>query len=567
MFKTRESAYFSLVVLLIVVSMILGGCGSAKTPAPGATPTVGIASPQPTPNSQTGKKVATIVWLQEFDSLNPMYSNMWYSTVTEQLWDCWAWNFDEKNDPMPYLVTEIPSLQNGDISADGMTITLHLKDGLKWSDNVPLTSEDFRFTWVMHTDMHNTVASSIPYSMVKSIETPDPLTVVMHFDTPFAPYITMWKGIIPAHILQPVFDATGTLDNAEWNMKPTVGCGPYVFAQWESGSFASFTINENFWGPKPKIDEVYFRFVPDNAAQTAALKTGDGDLGTFFPYSDIPALKSAGLNIITEPNGQNEGMFFVINPKVGNPGMADVNVRKAIAMGIDREGITRDLMLGLTSVPASYWDSFPYYNNPPLQNYPYDPEAAKKLLDQAGWVDSNGDGVREKNGVKLDFTYGTTTGEPRQDVQAVVKQQLALIGIKVELQSFESDTYFDQNGPAAKGQIDIMEWTDGPSVPDPDVYYWYCSEIPTTDYPAGSNWQYLCDNELDALLTKQTSEIDPVERQKTFTQINQIFYDKVYWLGLWQEPDRWAVNPRLTGVKFSGVTPFFNISEWDLTNK
>jgi peptide/nickel transport system substrate-binding protein len=565
----RKSVVYTLFALLVAASMVLSGCGGTPPVitqiSSGDTPAASL-TPQPSPTAVAAKKVATIIWLQEFDSLNPMYSNMWYSTVTQQLWDCWAWNFDEKNDPVPYLVTEIPSVQNGGISADGKTITLHLRDGLKWSDNVPLTSEDFRFTWAMSVDSHNTVASAYPYNKMTSVEAPDPKTVVIHFADPFAPWIVMWKGIIPAHILQPVFDAAGTLDKAEWNLKPTVGCGPYVFAKWESSSYARFTINSNYWGQKPKIDEIFFRFVPDNTAQTASLKTGDGDLGTFFPYSDVPALKNAGLSIITEPNGQNEGLFFVINPNVGNPGLADVSVRKAIAMAIDRESINKNLMLGLTNVPASYWDSLPFYNNPPVQNYPYDPVAANALLDQAGWQ-LGSDGVREKNGIRLDLTYGTTTGQPRQDVQAVLKQQLAAVGIKVELQSYESDTFFAQDGPAAKGQVDIMEWTDGPSIPDPDIYYWYCNEIPTADYPAGSNWQYLCDNELDALLTKQTTQVDPVERQKTISQINQIFHDKVYWLGLWQEPDRWAVNPRLTGVKFSGVTPFFNISEWDLSPK
>jgi peptide/nickel transport system substrate-binding protein len=531
----------------IVLSMLLGGCGAGASKSTG--------------------KVATILWSQDFDSLNPMYSNMWFSTVTQQLWDCWAWNFDEKNEPFPNLVSEIPSIANGGLSADGKSITLHLRDGLKWSDKQPLTSADFRFTWAMHMDTHNTVASAYPYNMISSIETPDAKTVVMKFDAPFAPWVTLWRGIIPEHILKPVFDADGTLDKADWNSAPTVGCGPYVFAEWSKAQYARFVINDNYWGKKPKINEIFFRIVSDTAAQTAALKNGDGVLGTFFPYSDVPALKSAGLNVVTEPNGQNEGLFFVVNDKVGNPGLADVAVRQAIAMSIDRESINKNLMLGLTQTPASYWDSLPFYNNPPVKNYPYDPEGAKKLLDQAGWVDSNGDGSRDKNGVELVLTYGTTISEIRQNVQAVIQQQLAAVGIKVELQSYESDAFFAQDGPAARGEVDIMQWTDGPSVPDPDVYYWYCSEIPTADYPAGSNWQYICDEKLDSLLTLQTSQVDPNERQKTISQINQIFHDKVYWLGLWQEPDRWAVSPRLTGVKFSGVTPFFNVAEWDLKNK
>jgi peptide/nickel transport system substrate-binding protein len=547
---TKKTVLYSVFATLVVASLVLGGCGANKTPA--------------------APKVATFIWTQEFDSLNPMYSNMWFSTVTQQLWDCWAWNFDQNNEPLPYLVTEMPSTQNGGISADGKTITLHLKDGLKWSDNVSLTSEDFRFTWAMHIDSHNTVASAYPYDKMTSVETPDPRTVVIHFDTPFAPWVIMWKGIIPAHILQPVFDSQKTLDKADWNMKPTVGCGPYVFTEWESGSFARFTVNKNFWGTKPKIDEIFMRFVPDDASQVAALTAGDGDLGTFISYNDIPKLKTAGINVVTQPSGYDEGMFFLVDTanQKGNPGLRDVAVRKAIAMGINREAIDRDLLLGMTKVPASYWDSLPFYNNPAMQNYAYDPEAAKKLLDQAGWVDSNGDSVRDKGGVELVLKYGTTVREIRQDVQAVVQQQLAAIGIKVDIQSYADDLYFSQDGPAAKGEIDIMEWSDGPSgFPDPDVYYWLCSEIPTPDYPAGGNWFYTCDPQLDALIQQQATEVDTAARQKTITQINQIMHDQVYWLGLWQDPDVWAIDSRLQNVKFSGVTPFFDITEWDMTSK
>jgi peptide/nickel transport system substrate-binding protein len=571
MLISRKSTLYAVFAVLLVANPILGGCGGVKTTAtPAATQAVS-ASPTPSEAAGTGKKVATFIWTEEFDSLSPLYSNMWFSTVTQQLWNCWPWNFDENNNPLPNLVTEMPSIENGDISADGATITLHLRDGLKWSDNQPLTSEDFRFTWAMSIDPKNTVASAYPYSKITSIETPDPKTVVIHFDGPFAPWLTTFHGIIPAHILQPVYTADGTLDKAEWNTKPYVGCGPYVFDTWESGSYARFTVNQNYWGTKPKIDEIFIRFVPSNASQINDLISGGGDLSTFFPYNEIPKLKKAGLTIMTEPTGLNEGLFFLIdtNNKLGNPGLRDINVRKAIAMAIDREAIVRDLLLGMTTVPASYWSALPpFWDNPPLQNYPYDPQAAKDILDQAGWTDSNGDGVRDKDGVELDLVYGTTTeNETRQNVQAVIQQQLAEVGIKVELKTYSSDSYFAQDGPAATGQVDIMEWSDGPLVPDPDVYYWYCSEIPTADYPSGSNWQYLCDKDLDALSAKQLTQVDPVERQKTISQMNQIFYDKVYWLGLWVDPDLWAVGPRLTGVKFSGGTPFFNITDWDLVNK
>jgi len=256
-----------------------------------------------------------------------------------------------------------------------------------------------------------------------------------------------------------------------------------------------------------------------------------------------------------------------LNEEKSNPAMFDVNVRKAIAMSIDREGIVRDLLLGLPKVPASFWDALSYYNNPPLTNYPYDPEAAKALLDEAGWVDANGDGIREKDGVDLVIEHATTIREIRQDAQAVMQQQLADVGIKLNVNPVDDTLYFASyadSGPAAKGEYDIQEWSDGPLFPDPDLYYWLCDQIPTDENPTGENWFYICDEELDSLIQLQSTQVDAAERQKTLSQINQLFYDKVYLIGLWQDPDVYAVGSRLKNVKFSGVTMFFNIAEWDL---
>jgi len=514
-----------------------------------------------------GDKVLTLIWTQEFDSLNPLYTNMWFTTVTHQVWLSWAWEFDQANNAFPKLVTELPSMENGGISEDGMVITMHLRDDLEWSDGEKLTADDFIFTWEMAINPANSVASTYPYDRISSIEAPDDTTVVINFIEPFAPWLaTLWHGILPAHILKPVFEAEGTIDNAPWNLAPTVGCGPYVLDTWESGSFARFVRNDNWWGEEPKIDEVFFRFVPDDASQVAALQAGDGDVGTFIAYSDVPTLQDAGITIVTEPSGYNEGMFFVINEELGHPALLDVKVRQAIAMGIDRVSMNEDLLLGLTQVPASFWDALAYYNDPPLENYPYDPAAAAALLDEAGWVDSNGNGVRDKDGVELELTYGTTIREIRQNAQAVIQQQLAEIGIAIEILSYDADIYFSSygDGPAASGELDIMEWSDGPIFPDADVYYWLCDEIPSDDYPDGTNWFFLCDPELDELVLAQSTQVDAAARQQSISRINQIFHDQVYWLGLWQDPDVWAVSSRVQNYKFSVVTPLYNIVEWDL---
>jgi peptide/nickel transport system substrate-binding protein len=493
---------------------------------------------------------------------------MWFTWTTWQMFDHWAWEYDQNNEPFPMLVTEIPSVENGGVNADGTVITMHLRDDMKWSDDAPLNADDFIFTWEMAVSPQNTVTTTYPYDMIESVTAPDPLTVVVTFSEPFAPWLAnLWHGILPAHILQPIYDSEGTIDNADWIKNPTVGCGPYNFAVWESGSYARFVRNDNYWGTPPIIDEIFIRFVPDDASQVAALKAGDADLGTFIAYSDVPTLQEANLDVVIEPSGYNEFMFFLVNAEKGHPALLDARVREAIALAINRDGINHDLHFDLTKTPTSFWDALPYYNDPPLQPYPYDPEQAKQLLDEAGWIDSNGNGIRDKDGVELEISHATTIREDRQDVQAVIQQDLADVGIKLDVNAVDDTLFFSsyaENGPAARGEYDIQEWSDGPLFPDPDIYYWLCDEIPSDDYPTGENWFYLCDPELDRLIQLQATQTDPVERRDTISQINQLFYDQVYIIGMWQDPDVYAIGPRLKNVKFSGVTMFYNIGEWDL---
>jgi peptide/nickel transport system substrate-binding protein len=390
----------------------------------------------------------------------------------------------------------------------------------------------------------------------------------MTFAEPFAPWVaTLWHGILPEHILGPVFEADGTIDQAEWNTAPTVGCGPYVFAEWESGSYARFVTHENYWGEKPLIDEIFTRFVPDDASQIAAMLSGDGDLGTFFSPSDIPTLEDAGIEIVWSFSGYNEGWYFNLDPEMGHPALQDVRVRQAIAMAFDRFSLCEDLLLGMTVPAVGHWDNSPYVD-PTLEPWPYDPVEANRLLDEAGWIDTNDDGTRDKDGVELILSYGTTNREIRTDTQAVAQQDLAEVGIGLELLNWDSDIFFGgygEDGPAATGQLDIFEFSTVVNFPDPDTAEWYCDEIPTDESPDGLNWQRVCDPVLEDLFRQEVSQVDFAERQQTFYEISRYIFDNVYWLGVWQDPDSFGIGSRLQNVKISGVTPFFNIVEWDIT--
>jgi peptide/nickel transport system substrate-binding protein len=570
--------------LLLTFSLVFSACApateapaveepAAEEPAAEEPAAEEPAAEEPAPEEPAAEepaapKIVTFAWTQEPDSLNPFYTDMWFSAILQQLYLCWAWEYDDQNQPFPHLVQEIPSLENGGLSEDGLTITLNLQDNIVWSDGTPITSADFKFTYDMVMADANAVNSQYPYDYLDSVETPDPLTVVMNFSEPFAAWeANFWHGILPAHILQPVFDAEGSLIEAEWNLAPAVGCGPYVYGEWESGSFLRFVKNENYWKGTALLDEIFLQFVPDDAAQTAALIAGDADLGTFPPLSDVPALEEAGLNIFSVNGGYAEGWFFNLRD-MASPAAKDLLVRKAIAMSIDRVAIVNDLLLGLSEPAETLWDALEAsgYVSPDIVPWEFDPDGAIAMLDDAGYVDNDGDGIREDpDGNPLTLIHGTTIRAIRQDIQAVAQQQLRDVGIDLQIQSWDADIFFGSYAdaaPPAVGDVDIMEWSDSTYFPDPDTDYWLCSQLPDDENPWGYNY-FTCDEDLDALFQAQLVETDPAKRVEIFHEISQYMHENVYWYGLYVDPDMWIVNSELTGVKFSGVTPFFNILEWD----
>jgi peptide/nickel transport system substrate-binding protein len=207
------------------------------------------------------------------------------------------------------------------------------------------------------------------------------------------------------------------------------------------------------------------------------------------------------------------------------------------------------------------------YVSPDIVPWTYDPEGARQLLEDNGYVDSDGDGIREdKDGNPLTLTHGTTIREIRQDNQAVTQQMLREVGIDLQIQSWDADLFFGSwadGSPAALGEVDIMEWSDSTAFPDPDHYYWLCSELPSDDYPWGANY-FGCDEYLDGLFQQQLGMLDPEARTEVIREITKYMHDQVYWLGIWDDPDMWIVGPRLANVSFSGVTPFYSIMEWDV---
>lgn len=518
--------------------------------------------------SMAQDNIVTVIFTQEPDTLNPLYTGMWFTSVTFELWISGAWVFDADLNPVPVLVAEIPSVENGGINEDGTVITLALRDDIVWSDGEPITSADFMFTYEMYTSPDNLISSAYPYdSAVIGVEAPDERTVVVTFAEPFAPWLgTLFRQVLPEHVLRPVFEDEGSLDDAAWNRAPTVGSGPFVFREWESGSHLLFDRNENYFGPLAKTDGVFIRIVEDDASQVAALINGDAEIGTFIAYSDLSQLEAAGVGYELAASGYNEHWLFNVNPETAHPAMTDVRVRKALQLAAPRQLVVDTLLEGRTYIPVTYWEGMPF-SNPNLEVPPYDPAAAAALLDEAGWVDSNGNGTRDKDGVELVLRYLTPPRQVRMDTQVVVQQAFSEVGIGLTLENPSYDVFWNTygaGGPIAAGQFDIGQWSaTTASFPDPDTDDFMCDERASEENPEGNNWSGFCDETLDALFKEQARTVDFDARVELFHQIGEIMADNAIWTGIWYDPDVWAVSEALLNVHISGEDPFWNCYDWE----
>ena len=516
-------------------------------------------------------KTVVIDLVQEPDTLNPYYSNMWFSQILKDVYLLGAWSYNDNVELVPRLVTEIPSRENGGINEDGTVITLKLRDDIFWSDGEPITSADFVFTYDMVTAPTNAVSTRDPFDpFIASVEAPDPQTVVVTFKEPYAPWPARLfiDGVLPKHVLEPVFEAEGTIDNAAWNRVPNVTSGPFVATEWESGSHILFERNENWFDGSATLDSIYVRVGVDDQTQIADLVAGNADIGTFFDNDAIPVLEEAGVNVFVVASGYNEGVFFNIRQDgTGHPALQDVNVRRALAMAYDRFTIVSELM-PLSHVVNSFWDGTPFAN-PDLEPLPYDPDGAMALLDEAGWVDTNGDGCRDKDGEELVLRFVTNQRGIRLAIAPVLQQQYAEVGVCLELFNYTSDQFFAtyaEDGITATGQFDIAEWSTNPDFPDPNARQWRCAEIATDENPAGINDQQVCDERLEELFDAQTVEVDPAARAAIFHEIDKIVQEELYWLGVFSDPDNWATSPRVLNARISGVpqSAFWNAYEWDV---
>ena len=309
------------------------------------------------------------------------------------------------------------------VSDDGLTWTVTIRDDVSFTDGEPLTAEDVAFTY-------NTVkaTSSVnDFTMLDSAEAADDTTVVFHMTTPYSiwPYTMAIVGIVPEH----------AYDSATYGSNP-IGSGRYTLVQWDRGEQIILEANPDYYGEAPKMKKVTILFMEEDAA-FLAVQAGQADLAyTSAVYADQ---SPTGYSLLSCESVDNRGINL---PTEGSPVTADLAVRRAINIGVDREEMIRNVLNGYGTPAYSVCDKLPWYN--PASEVAYDPEEAVRLLEEAGWVLGD-DGVRVKDGVRAELNILYSTGDSvRQALAADLSNQLAELGIACTTEGVGWDTAYDR---------------------------------------------------------------------------------------------------------------------------
>jgi len=472
---------------------------------------------------------------------------------------------------VPEMLEEIPTLANEGISPDGKTFTLKFKDGFKWHDGQPVTSEDFKFTWQFIVDPNTKAMTATGWEEIASIDTPDEFTAVVQLEEPYVSFVdvVLVDPLMPKHLLEGVADPAAS----DYARNP-VGNGPFMFEEWVSGDHLTVVANPDAPMP-PKLEKIIFKFVPDLNTLLALLRVGDVDVAWDMRETNIPELeKMDSVDVITLPGVGCERYYFNLRDPEDltqpHPLFADINVRKAIALGTDRFTVVEKILGGYGKVAVSEMDNTLFFNEN-LEPYPYDPEEAKRVLDEAGWVDADGDGVREKDGVPLSFKHSMTAGNiVRESMQVFFQANLKDIGVEMIIENYPSAVLF---GTCADGGVwgtssyDMMgfslkagslDWPSGLPRYFTAEAIRDCETNPTGSNSFGFNYPPI-EPQLECIRT----EIDAGKRLACIKEAQQMLYDQYFPLYLYDRLDIYAINKRVGGIS---PTPFgahdWNYKDW-----
>lgn len=476
----------------------------------------------------------------------------------------------------PVLAAEVPTLENDGISADFLTITYKLREGVTWSDGTPFTAEDVAFTVEVYKDPGSTPNVAAAYDAIESAAVVDPVTVAVTMSTINPGYLDLFQQVLPKH----KFESTAVNLEHEQARIP-LGTGPFVITDWKTGDQITYEPNPNYREEgKPYLEGITVKVTPEKEAAIAAFVNGDLDYLYFVVTGDLPELvdaqeESGNVVVNVSQDGASiEWLWLNLgtegDPATPHPVLGDPAVREAIDVAIDRQAIIDEILGGFGLLEGSF--IFAGWAASPRPIATFDPEAAKSILDAAGWVPGDG-GVREKNGVRASLRYQCIAGDlTRELYQQLIQQNLMDVGIETTIENVPSNTIFgsyQEGGLFARGNYDLVMSRDGYLFDPVDwVALFTTDQIPSEAEPNRFTYSFYSNPEFDALAAEAAATLDQAVRGPIYEQLVEIFLRDRPALPLYQSAKADAFGSRVQGARNDYFDPrgtLYSSADWFVT--
>ncbi len=514
-------------------------------------------------HSWTQPGILRVAIQQDVKDLNPLLSSNTTDVFIDRLMFEPLITADPKGNPLPMLVTGIPSRDDGGISPDGLTITYHLRKDVKWTDGVAVTSKDVKWSWQAIMNSNNDVVSRNGYDDIASIDTPDDWTVVVHLKEKFSPFVNTFFAesdsplmIAPAHVLAKY----SNINEVPFNGEPTVSDGPFRFAEWSRGDHIEVTRNDGFFLGKPGLDRVLIKIIPDENTSVNELRAHEIDyifqasIHTYQSIKTIPDVNDFWLDV----NG-----YTSLQLNLARPFLKDVRVRRAIAFAIDKQKLVDTLTVGQDKIATADIPYWMWAHDSSIPVTPFDVAKAKELLAQAGWTPGP-DGIARKDGHRLTLVLvSDNSNATRRQAAVQIQSMLRQAGINAEIKFFPGEQLFAPAGMGGilqlgKFDLSLAGWYAG--IDPDDSSQFTCKNFP----PGGYNYPRYCSPAMEAAQHVALTRYRQSERKAAYDKIQQLLTDDVPEIFFWYERQQEPISVDFKGFAPNPVVESWNAWQWSI---
>ncbi|MDQ6823331.1 MAG: peptide ABC transporter substrate-binding protein [Candidatus Eremiobacteraeota bacterium] len=552
------------IVAFAALGAVLAACTQTTSTSTTATSTADQSSAAAQPrNARTQAGVLRVAIQQDVKNLNPLLTSNTTDVMIADLMFEQLTHADPKGNPVPMLAREIPTTENGGISKDGLTFTYHLRKNVKWTDGVPVTSKDVKWSWQAIMNPNNNIVSRHGYDTVSSIDTPDDSTAVVHLKTKFAPFVNTFFAdsdqpfpVAPAHILSKY----PNINQIPFTSAPTVSDGAFKFVKWAHGDHIELAANPAYYQGAPKLNKIIIKIIPDENTAVNLARTHDIDwmfessIRNYNAVKDIPGTRLFFVDV----NGYED-----VQLNISHPLLKDVRVRQAIAYAIDKQRLIDTLTFGQEKMAVEDQPHFMWTFNPNVKQYPHDLSKAKQLLQQAGYTPGS-DGIMQKNGQRLSLVlvYNTSNVTRRQasiQIQGMLKEA----GIDLAVKTYPGNVLF---APAGEGGIlqlgnfdlSLAGWFSG--VDPDDSSQFGCKNFP----PGGYNYPRYCNPDMEKAQQLALGQYDQASRKADYYKIQELLARDVPEIFFWDLRQMHVISNDFKGFDPNPVTESWNSWQWSI---